>query len=152
MSCQLIIEGKDFDADKFMQELPASLPKDKNLKLYKGKNITLSIRIGDGGLQAFEQQKAEAASFLEQNSWLFESLKQYSYDKAWLDFGIESRISYYWFCEFNYFPAPLIKLAGQCNLGMSLTLFQPSQRRMKEISREGTRKAKRRKHWPITKS
>ena len=74
-----------------------------------------------------EQEVRDAIAFLSSNFDALRSvLSNSDVEDAWLDFGYFLRIGNGTFAQCDYLPPELLRLAGQLNIGIELTLYPAS--------------------------
>jgi hypothetical protein len=139
MSCILTIGGENLNVEDFIQK--TGLQPYKNF--FKGEPRLrtkpegkkhpfsgLSIEASGAGFSQLDKQIENTIEFLRSNK---EKLRYISVTKevdfATLDFGIELRIDFERVVyQFEHFPSELLKLAGELEIGLDISLYpSPSE-------------------------
>lgn len=134
MSCVLRITGNNLDVDKFMknshlkpyrvdrkgQSIIKSAPKSK-----KANSSAFHFDVSHADFSALDKQIKDAINFLKKNKKYLKVIKRNrTVDSALLDFAITSRMkSKGTFVQCDFFPAELLKLAGELNIGIELSQY-----------------------------
>ena len=138
MSCILIIEGEKFDVNGFL-EITEMQPYEKHLKGEKrpfkktGKQLIYEksgcrFELSNADFNDFETQRKDVIKFLTDN---FKKLKSiYSFginisEVPTIGFGIENQMADFW-CQTEYLQPELLKLAGELNFGIEISLYHPA--------------------------
>lgn len=138
MSCILIIEGSEFDVNGFLKETELSAF-EKHLKgdkrPFKNQDKQLQYEtsgcrfdISKADFNDFESQRKDAVQFLNQNYEKLEKLNGFGLNKneiPVIGFGIEKQIADFW-CQTEYLQPELLKLTGNLNIGIEISLYQPA--------------------------
>jgi len=139
MACILTISGENLDVEEFIQKTGLQPYK----KFIKGEPTIrtkpegkkhpfsgLSLEASGADFNQLEKQIEDAIKFLKLNKG---KLRQISATKevdfATLDFGIELRIDFESVVyQFEHFPSELLKLAGELEIGLDISLYpSPSE-------------------------
>ncbi|MBA6316962.1 hypothetical protein [Cellulophaga baltica] len=139
MSCILIVEGSEFDVNRFLKETELN-PYEKHLKgekrpfkkLNKPMNYETSgcrFDLSKADFNDFETQRNDVINFLNHNYQKLERLTEFGLDKkeiAVIGFGIENQMTDFW-CQTEYLQPELLKLTGNLNIGIEITLYHPEK-------------------------
>ncbi|MFD1064126.1 hypothetical protein ACFQ1Q_12785 [Winogradskyella litorisediminis] len=138
MSCILIIEGKKFDVDGFL-EITKMQPYEKHFKGEKrpfkkeGKQLVYEkngcrFELSNADFNDFEAQRRDTIKFLNKN---FKKLKSiYSFglkitEVPTISFGIENQMADFW-CQTEFLQPELLKLSGDLHFGIEISLYHPA--------------------------
>lgn len=138
MSCILRIEGEKFDVDGFL-EITKMEPYEKHRKgekrLFKktGKQLFFEesgcrFELSNADFNDFDTQRKDAIKFLNDNYKKLKSIYSFGLKKTevpTIDFGIENQIADFW-CQSEYLQPELLKLAGELNFGIEISLYHPA--------------------------
>ncbi|RYD53369.1 MAG: hypothetical protein EOP52_04335 [Sphingobacteriales bacterium] len=138
MGCVFSVIGKNFDVDAFLEEAKfrGATRRYKGAPRFRsepeGKKRThsfFSVYACKAGFHEPKKQIAGAIRFLKRNYDKLVLLKSTKgVDFATLDFGIELRMysaSGNGFCQSDFFPPALIKLAGELEIGIEISIYAP---------------------------
>jgi hypothetical protein len=138
LSCILIIEGENFDVDGFL-EITEMKPYEKHLKGEKrpfkktGKQLIYKktgcrFELSDADFNDFETQRKDVIKFLNENFKKFKSIYSFGLnikEIPTIGFGIENQMADFW-CQTEYLQPKLLKLAGELNFGIEISLYHPT--------------------------
>jgi hypothetical protein len=131
--CVLRVASDDFNVDDFLKTTSLhpcnvyrkSEPKGQTGKLSDKTGITIVVSEASGGELALQVE--DAIAFLEQNRDEIKRLRSYvASEEIVLDFGIwrEEVIG-----QYNYLPPKLLRLAGELEMGIELSIYQRDEER-----------------------
>ena len=138
MSCILIIEGSEFDVSGFLKETELE-PYEKHIKgekrpfkklnkppIYDTSGCRFDLSKAD--FNEFENQRKDVVKFLNQNFEKLKKLEKYGLNKneiPVIGFAIENQMADFW-CQTESFEPELLKLAGNLNIGIEISLYHPA--------------------------
>jgi len=138
LSCILIIEGKKFDVDGFLESTKMQ-PYEKHIKgekrpfkktgkkpIYEESGCRFDLSTAD--FNDFETQRKDAIKFLKENFEKLKSLYDFGLKKSEVSsigFGIENQMADFW-CQTEYLQPELLKLAGDLNFAIEISLYHPA--------------------------
>jgi hypothetical protein len=131
MSCILRASGKVFDIDLYLKgknlDVVNSYRKGETRRLpSKSGDILqdrsgLSIKVSFADMNQFDQQLEDVQSYLTKYTREIKELTNFSgVESAYLDFGVGTK-SPFW--STYVFPANLVRLAGELNLGLCISTY-----------------------------
>ncbi len=138
MSCVLRIEGIDFKVDDFLKSTSIKAyrvwhagepmtPTRKNKANYTESGCSIDISKAD--FDQFEIQKSDAIFFLTENFEKLQRLTEFGLlitESPRLDFGIFTRM-FEVGAQFDRFEPELLRLAGNLNLTIELSQYEPTE-------------------------
>jgi hypothetical protein len=132
MSCVLRVSGAELSIDKLLRNIslppdnvyrkgelkfPASKPNDK-----RHVDSGASFLVSDAGFKELRIQIEDAVLFLENHQKEIEQMRRHAgVEGISLDFGIESREV---MGQFEQFPAKLLRLAGNLDVDLEISLYK----------------------------
>ena len=131
MACMLRLGGKELDVKSLIRSFNLEVSKVwikgeakfRNRPDKLNTNSGLNIIVSDAEFNEFSLQKEQAEVYLSDNLEQLKKVVQYQgVDNVYIDFGIEWRDVY---IQSDYFPASLVKLAGEIGLGIEITQYSP---------------------------
>ncbi len=138
MSCVLRIEGEIFNVDQFL-ESTGLIPYEKHIKGEKLKfrnpnatqysNSGCKFDLSFADFDQFDLQKKDVLKFLKRNYDKLITVYQFGLTKdepPQIDFAIESAI-HELFVQSKYIEPELLKLAGDLQFGIVISLYHPSE-------------------------
>lgn len=140
MSCILIIEGEKFDVIGFLEItemhpyenylIGEKRPFKKNGEelTYKKSGCKFELSVAD--FNDFETQRKDVTQFLMTNFKKLKSVYSFGLSKSdvpIIAFGIENQMVGFW-CQTEYLQPELLKLAGELNFGIEISLYHPASK------------------------
>ncbi|MBT5032854.1 MAG: hypothetical protein HOM55_11235 [Proteobacteria bacterium] len=83
-----------------------------------------TVLVNDDAVDEVSHQIREAQHFLEQNKAALHKLtSRMDVDETCLDFGWDFPVANDTFAQFNYFPPSLLRLCGDLNIGIEISVY-----------------------------
>lgn len=149
MSCILRIDGINFRVDDFIKSTDL-----KPYRIYrKGDKIKVgkkkiqnsngcSFDLSKTGFKDFEQQRKDVIEYLNKNFLQLSTVYSFGLkndENPTVDFGIENLMMDFW-CQTEYLEPELLKLVGNLNFGIEISLYRPNSVDIDNIELETDKK------------
>jgi hypothetical protein len=112
-------------------------PKNPTSKLnnYSG----IGALVSEADFDRVDLQVKDAVKYLKKNEGILKKLGDLRFKEMKIDFGIEKRNVW---AQFEFFPPTLLKLAGNLNIGLEISLYQADEPEKKSKPKKQSRKQK----------
>ncbi|NIG56492.1 hypothetical protein [Chitinophaga sp. Cy-1792] len=145
MSCILTIAGVNFDIDEFLylSGLVPNKVRRKGEPRFRTKpdgpkieQSFVTFLVSEAGFMELTEQISDAITFLEKNQEALSRLKLFEINHAFLDFGTSTKIDNTTVLYETFtFPVPLLKLAGNLELELHLSVYSDQMEAVLESRR-----------------